>query len=108
MVFMGNHENKKKVGKCTEKSLKMEAAKKLSTKNKQHKCRATKREKLVRIHIDANPIYTNNINRPTSRLANHIGPLLHEITSMNSLEYQQLTLEKILKQPILKQPCLIW
>jgi len=37
-----------------------------------------------------------------SRLASHITPLLHQMTSMKGLNYQLLAMGKLLKQPILK------
>jgi hypothetical protein len=40
-----------------------------------------------KVIIDGNPTHTTNINRSTSRLANHITPLLHKMTGMKGLEY---------------------
>jgi predicted DNA binding CopG/RHH family protein len=54
------------------------------------------------ILANGNPTYTSEIERLTSRLANHIAPLLHQMTSMKGLNYQQLAIEKLLKQLVLQ------
>jgi hypothetical protein len=54
------------------------------------------------ILANGNPTYTSDIERLASRLASHIAPLLHQMTRMKGLNYQQLAMEKLLKQPILQ------
>ncbi len=54
------------------------------------------------ILANGNPIDTSDIERSTSRLASHIAPLLHQMTSMKGFNYQQLAMEKLLKQPVVQ------
>jgi len=50
--------------------------------------------------------HTGDIERSTSRPANQIGPMLHMLISMKGFASQKLTIEKFLKQPILKEAML--
>jgi len=54
------------------------------------------------ILANGNPTYISAIEGSTSRLASHIAPLLHQMTSMKGLNYQRLTMEKLLKQFVLQ------
>jgi hypothetical protein len=54
------------------------------------------------IPTNGKPTYINDIGRLTSKLASHVAPLLHQMTSMKGLNYQQLAMEKRLKQLILQ------
>jgi hypothetical protein len=41
-----------------------------------------------------------------SRLASHVTPLLHQMTSMKGLNDQLLAMEKLLKQPVVQDAML--
>jgi hypothetical protein len=86
-------------------------ARRLSTRDRQCKCKAVKREKIVeclQTYANVDILHTCAITRSTSRLTNQIGPMLHNFTSMKGLTYQKLTIEKLLKQLILKEVLLIF
>ncbi len=73
-------------------------------RDRKHKSRATRKEMFIQcqqIIVDGNPIHTTDIDRLTSRFASCIAPLLHKMTRLKGLKYQQLAMEKLLKQPIL-------
>jgi hypothetical protein len=100
---MGNKNNKQRAREGTKRRLEVKVARRLSTRDRQHKCRATKREQIaecLQTSVNANNPHIGDIKRSTSRLANKIGPMLLKLISMKGFVFQKLTIEKLLKQPI--------
>jgi hypothetical protein len=88
---MGNKNNQQRDGQGTKKALETQIARRLATRDQQCKSRATRiylTTQCQQILANGSPTYTSDIERLTSRLANHITPLLHQMTSMKGLNYQ--------------------